>query len=168
MIAGRPPATCAQELRWIADGGSQAGIPLTSPAKPRSRERLAWILAGSSFSQRRCCWHYRNYCDARRRSRAPLHSNVPPSEKNAFGNSSAISPDGRLLAFTATDGDGGKGRIWIRPLDSIEPKGLAGTEGAQFPFWSPDSRYLGFFADNKLKKIEVTGARPQTLCDVSQ
>jgi Tol biopolymer transport system component len=95
-----------------------------------------------------------------------MRFNVPPPEKAIFAEASAISPDGRLLAFTAKETDG-KVSLWIRPLDALTPKVLAGTDGAEFPFWSPDSRLIGFFADNKLKKVDVSGARPQTLCDVT-
>src|SRR5262245_35056431 len=60
----------------------------------------------------------------------------------------------------------GKLQLWVRPLDSTEARELAGTQGAIFPFWSPDSRFIGFFADSRLKKIEVTGGPVQTLCEV--
>src|SRR5262249_34641504 len=76
----------------------------------------------------------------------------------------AVSPDGRHLAFTAATG--GNVQLWVRALDSTEAKPLPGTQGATFPFWSPDSRSLGFFADSKLKKIEATGGLVQRLCDV--
>lgn len=74
-----------------------------------------------------------------------------------------ISPDGRSLAFVATFD--GKRFLHIRALDSVATNRLIGTDGAYSPFWSPDSRYLGFFSDNKLKKIEVSGGPVQTLCD---
>jgi serine/threonine protein kinase len=72
-----------------------------------------------------------------------------------------LSPDGRSLALVAG------GRLWIRPLDSFTAKSLPGTDGASFPFWSPDSAYLAFFSQGKLKKIAVNGGPPQTLCDAS-
>ena len=56
-------------------------------------------------------------------------------------------------------------RLWLRPLDALDPQPLPGTEEAQYPFWSPDSRYIGFFAQGKLKKIAVTGGPAQNLCD---
>jgi Tol biopolymer transport system component len=77
-----------------------------------------------------------------------------PPEKSSFGQI-AISPDGRHLAFTAATG--GNVQLWVRPLDSTEARSLAGTHGAIFPFWSPDSRFIGFFADGRLKEIEFTG-----------
>ncbi|MGE5715689.1 MAG: hypothetical protein ACM369_03475, partial [Acidobacteriota bacterium] len=75
-----------------------------------------------------------------------------------------ISPDGRHLAFNATDASG-KTRIWVRPLNALTAQPLAGTEGTTRPFWSPDSRFLAFFAEGKLKKIEVSGGPAQKICD---
>ena len=66
----------------------------------------------------------------------------------------ALSPDGLRLAFNARGPDG-KFQIWIRQLDSLEARPLAGTEGATCVFWSPDSRWIAFGADGKLKKIET-------------
>jgi len=76
----------------------------------------------------------------------------------------ALSPDGRMLVFAATGADG-KDFLYLRPLDSLESRVLPGTEGAAFPFWSPDSRSIGFFAQRKLKRIDVAGGSAVTLCD---
>ena len=75
----------------------------------------------------------------------------------------AISPDGRLLAFTAVDSTG-VARLWVRSVDSLTPRLLEGTENAVGPFWSPDSRTLAFFANSKLHKISVSGGAPEVLC----
>ena len=75
-----------------------------------------------------------------------------------------ISPDGRAVAFNATD-DKGVTQIWLRTLDDLEAHPLAGTDGSTRPFWSPDSRYLGFVAGGKLKKVPIAGGPPQTLAD---
>jgi serine/threonine protein kinase len=80
-------------------------------------------------------------------------------------NSISISPDGTRIAFFATDSSG-KMLMWTRSLDSFSAQALAGTDGAQFPFWSPDSRFIGFFAQGKLRKIDTLGGPPQTICDV--
>ncbi len=90
-------------------------------------------------------------------------TSILPPEKSSFGQI-AVSPDGRHLAFTATTG--GKEQLWVRELDSTEARALAGTQGATYPFWSPDSRFIGFFADGRLKKIEFTGGPVQTLYEV--
>jgi Tol biopolymer transport system component len=75
----------------------------------------------------------------------------------------AVAPDGRQVAFVARKMSGGT-LIWVRSLDTLTAKGLVGTEGGASPFWSPDSRSLGFFADGKLKKIEIAGGPAVTLC----
>src|ERR1700726_3403677 len=76
----------------------------------------------------------------------------------------AISQDGHRLAFVARDSVG-KSLLWVRPLDSLTAQPLAGTEEASQPFWSPDSRFLGFFSQSKLKRIDASGGPTQTLCD---
>ncbi len=75
-----------------------------------------------------------------------------------------LSPDGSKLVFAARDANGASS-LWIRPLDSLSAQPLRGTENAYFPFWSPDSRWVGFFVTGKLRKIDVTGGPPETLCD---
>ena len=85
----------------------------------------------------------------------------PTSEPTSI----ALSPDGRLLVFVASSE--GQERLWLRPLDQIVAQPLAGTEGATLPFWSPDSRSIGFFANNKLKRIGIAGGPPQVLASAS-
>ena len=77
-----------------------------------------------------------------------------------------LSPDGRYLAFIARHGNDGKSRLWVRALDSARARALAGTEGAFRPFWSPDAQALAFFADGRLKRINVAGGPAQTLATV--
>jgi hypothetical protein len=84
---------------------------------------------------------------------------VQPPDKATSLDNPTISPDGRTLAFTATVE--GRRQLWIRPLDSVSARPLAGTEDAYQPFWSPDNRFLGFFAQGKLKKVEVSVALPR-------
>jgi Tol biopolymer transport system component len=78
-----------------------------------------------------------------------------------------ISPDGQHLVLVAAGADG-RQLLWIRPLNSLAARPLPDTEGGVFPFWSPDSRSIGFFAQGKLKKIQIAGGPPQTLCDAVQ
>ena len=75
--------------------------------------------------------------------------------------SMALSPDGRRLTFVAMSD--GTPRLWLRPLDSVTAQPLPGTDGASYPFWSPDSASIGFFAEGKLKRIDIGGGQPQTL-----
>jgi Tol biopolymer transport system component len=81
------------------------------------------------------------------------------------GSSAVFSPDGTRLALLARDSDQ-KQRIYVRSLDQLQATALPGTENALDPFFSPDGQWLGFFADNKLKKISVQGGGAVTLCDV--
>lgn len=76
----------------------------------------------------------------------------------------AVSPDGQRMTFVVESE--GQRMLWVRPRDSISARLLAGTEGAASPFWSPDSRWIGFFAESRLKKIEASGGPPQVLCDL--
>jgi Tol biopolymer transport system component len=76
----------------------------------------------------------------------------------------ALSPDGQRIVFGARTADG-KRPLWVRALDGLTAQSLAGTEGATFPFWSPDSRFIAFFADGKLKKIDASGGPALTLAD---
>ena len=87
---------------------------------------------------------------------------INPPEKTSFG-SFAISPDGLHVVFVATDASG-KNLLWVRPLASTDAQPLSGTEEAVDPFWSPDSRFIGFFAGGKMKRIEATGGPVRTLC----
>ena len=92
---------------------------------------------------------------------------LPPEKTSfstSFGGHIALSPDGRFLAFVANDSLG-KSLLWVRPLNALTGQALNGTEGAAFPFWSPDSRFIGFFTEGKVKKIEASGGPPQTLCN---
>jgi Tol biopolymer transport system component len=77
----------------------------------------------------------------------------------------ALSPDGRQIVFVASGG--GASRLWLRSLASTTAQPLAGTEGAASPFWSPDSRSVGFFAEGKLKRLDIGGGTPQTLATVN-
>ncbi len=95
---------------------------------------------------------------------AAVRFQIPAPEKAGYGNGIAVSPDGKRLAFVAIAE--GRTMLWVRPLDSLAAQPLPGTDGAAFPFWSPDSRFIGFFGVGKLKKVEASGGPPQTLCDV--
>jgi Tol biopolymer transport system component len=96
------------------------------------------------------------------------HFEIPAPEPFNLNFDSAecmISPDGRMMAMVLGD-SAGTFSLWIRSLDSFKPRMLPGTRGATLPFWSPDSRSLGFFAGGKLKKIAIEGGDPEVLADV--
>jgi Tol biopolymer transport system component len=87
---------------------------------------------------------------------------LPPA--GAVFHEIELSPDGRKIAFTAQDGTG-RTQLWIRSLDSPTPRALNATQGASYPFWSPDSRSVAFFAQGKLKKVPDSGGPPQVLAE---
>jgi Tol biopolymer transport system component len=98
---------------------------------------------------------------------------IPAPEKTTFdfvGSPSAgpvaVSPNGRMVVFAA-NAEGSKRLLWVRAIDSLAAQPLSGTENGAFPFWSPDSRSIGFFAGGKLKKIEVAGGPATTVCEAA-
>ncbi|HYK40748.1 MAG TPA: protein kinase [Thermoanaerobaculia bacterium] len=155
------------QLRWIAEGGSQAGVPAPIAAKRRSRERLAWTVAALAIAAA-LAGAAGTLLFARRAQMAsrPARASILPPEGWSFAleGSLAVSPDGDNVAFVAVSPQR-KASLWVRPIGSLTARLLPDTEGASFPFWSPDGRFLGFFADGKLKKIEASGGASQTLCD---
>ena len=126
----------------------------------RNPERLAWLAVALLLGMSGFVWTYFTRPPAA--DTRVFKTSILPPEKSSFEHI-AVSPDGRHLAFTAATG--GKVQLWVRQFDSSEARELAGTQGATFPFWSPDSRFIGFFADGQLKKIEVTGGPVQKLCE---
>ena len=152
------------QLQWIAEGGSQAGVPAPVVARRKNREKLAWgAAAAATLAAAALAVGF-----MRREPTPPrmLRFEIPTPPDVTAVDAPRISPDGKLLAFNATD-TSGKTRIWIRPLNALQAQPLAGTEGTTRPFWSPDSRFLGFFAEGKLKKIDVSGGPPQKICDAA-
>jgi eukaryotic-like serine/threonine-protein kinase len=156
------------ELKWVAEGGSAAGLPAPIVARRKSREKLAWALAalfalGAIASAVIAVRFWRAAAQSR-----TVRASVMPPPKSTFrfyglSGAMALSPDGRFLAYVASTPEG-KRILWIRPLDSVTEQALSGTEDATFPFWSPDSRYIGFFANDRLKKIAVGGGPALTIC----
>ncbi len=102
-----------------------------------------------------------------------LRAQIPPPEGTSFAleafgpGAGVISPDGLKIVFAATDSDGLR-MMWVRRISDLTARPLPGTEGAVFPFWAPDSRYVAFFSgDGKLRKIDTTGGPPITICVAS-
>jgi Tol biopolymer transport system component len=136
-----------------------------APAPRAGKPRLPWAIAGTALVLAAAAYWLRPS-----REEPVIRSFILAPEQSSFrcqGDDAApavLSPDGKRLAFAAAAPDG-KILLWVRPLDSATAQPLAGTEGTMFPFWSPNSRSLGFFADGKLKKIEATGGTVGVLAD---
>jgi Tol biopolymer transport system component len=150
------------QLQWIAEGGSQAGVPAPVAARRRSREKVAWALAGvAALAALALGAGYVRRAPVAGRA---VRFEIPVPEGVTSVDAPRISPDGRVVAFNAIDTTGHP-RIWVRPLGALAAHPLEGTDGATRPFWSPDSRLIGFFADGKLKKIDAAGGPTQKICD---
>ena len=99
-----------------------------------------------------------------------VRSFIPPPEKANFhfygfaAGPPVVSPDGHRIAFVAVTADG-QSMLYVRSLDALTARPLAGTEDAHYPFWSPDNKFIGFFAQGKLKKIDASGGPPVSIAD---
>src|SRR5262249_21744786 len=151
------------QLQWIAEGGSQAGIPSPVSARRRLSQNVAWtvaavcILAAIGLA---ATWMLRPTTPRRM-----MRVSIIAPEGNYFRPTDlALSPAGTKLPFAASASKG-KTQLWVRSLDSESAQPLTGTDGAIQPFWSPDSRTVGFFADGKIKRIEASGGGLQVLAD---
>jgi eukaryotic-like serine/threonine-protein kinase len=152
----------AAELQWVAQGGSRVGLPAIVTGRRKTREGLAWAacaaatLTAVGFA---AAW-------MRRAPEPPELIKFPLPIPEGLSNPSTpeVSPDGRTIAFAAVNRDG-VSQIWVRPMDALEAHPLGGTEGAIRLFWSPDSRQVAFMSGGKLKKADISGGPPQTICD---
>jgi Tol biopolymer transport system component len=152
----------AAELRWIAQAGSQAGAPAVAVLKRRTRERVWMVVAALALvAAGAFVW----LALRPRAAQGPvLRFSMTPPANTRIENNVAVSPDGKLITFVAIEPTG-VARLWLRPTDSLGARPVEGTEGAGLPFWSPDSRFIAFFANGKLKKAAASGTTPQVLCD---
>ena len=150
------------QLSWLSEGGSQAGTPAPVAARRRLNARLGWgiavvgVLSAAAFGV--LWWRL-----ASLKPKVLRFEIRVPVSLSALGPLK-VAPDGRYAAFAATDSSG-TAKLWLRSFDDLNCRPLPGTEGCGRPFWSPDGRYLGFFQGSKLKKILVSGGRPETICD---
>lgn len=157
----------ADQLRWIAEAGSRAGEPAQVLARRRIRLRMAWLLHAATAILAVAATL--GVLRATRERPRVIRSSILAPEGTRFDNPSGplvLSPDGRRAAFVATP-EGGRPMLFVQSLDALSAQPLAGTEGAAFPFWSPDSRFIGFFASGKLRRIEANGGPSQTIADAS-
>ena len=149
------------ELTWISESGSQTGAPARAVAGRRNWDRAGWLLA-ALFLLLLIAGSVAWWVGSHRPQRAMYFNSQVPFPANDL----ALSPDGQSLALVAYSDQANKNMIWRYEVGSRQATTVQGTEDASHPFWSPDSRSVAFFAQGKLKKVDVfSGTSAQALCD---
>jgi serine/threonine protein kinase/Tol biopolymer transport system component len=151
-----------KNLARVTESAETPGAAVSPPRSRRALAALTGILALSTVGLALF-----NVLRHETENRESIRFTIDPPEGTSIAlgpaaPQSALSPDGRHLAF-ATSNPEGKSALWVRPLDGLEARELKGTENADLPFWSPDGRHLGFFANGQLKKIDIAIGSPQVL-----
>jgi serine/threonine protein kinase len=153
----------ASELEWLSGSESETVATPSAARRRTARSRWKWSVSALALASAFAL----GWLALRRPAALPARRVFPLLTSPGEVQSVAVSPDGRKIAFT-TGEFSSEGGIWIRSIDSLESTRLSGTEGAADPFWSPDGRYLGFFAGGKLRRITVEGGAQQTLADAER
>ena len=150
-------ADLKHQLEWIASGPD---VPTRDPSHGRW---AAWLTVPILIALGVAgVWLW----NQRASNAAPAATAVfaiEPPEGAVFDLTQALSPDGRRMAFTAREG--ATRELWVRSFDALAAQRIDGSEGAVHPFWSPDGRFVGFFADRKLKKVDLTSGAVHVICE---
>ncbi len=159
------------ELKWIGESGPQAGVAAPVLASRRLSLRLYWMLAGALALAAAAL---AGLLLVRRSTVLPvIRASILAPDGADFISTRInagpveISPDGLRLVFTARRGEG-PNVLWVRNLADSAARPLVGTEGAERPFWSPDGKFIGFFADRALRKIDANGGPVFKLAEASE
>lgn len=152
----------------VLSGSSGEPVAGTSSSKILSRRKtIPWMVAGlfaiCAALAIVAALHYRSQAETGTRI---VRSTILPPAGEDFDElvwGMCVSPDGRYLAFAASTEV--SAQLWVRPLDSLTARPLAPITIRSFPFWSPDSRWIGYFDEGKLMKVAISGGQPQTICD---
>lgn len=153
-----------------SDSATPSAITGVIPARPRGsvlRRSLPW--AATAMLLALAVVFAVEYLRSTSRPEGTIRSLISPPDGAVFATSGfegapVLSPDGTRLVFPVWDTSGNEA-LWMRPLDSLTAERMQATDGASYPFWSPDSRHLAFFQDGKLKETDITGGPPALLCD---
>src|SRR5579864_4571011 len=156
------------ELKWLAESGSGGRAPTSQESLSPGRNLLAWALA-ASLAFIAAVLAFTHFNNRQSPEAHVVRFTIPPPQNgtyifNGVEGGAVPSPDGRSVAFIARVDKAT--RLWVRPLDAFSSRPLPGTEGVVSAFWSPDSSSLGYFTQDKLKRIATTGGPAQILCEV--
>ncbi|HEX7190931.1 MAG TPA: protein kinase, partial [Thermoanaerobaculia bacterium] len=155
----------AEELRWISEAGSQAGVATTISVRKKTREKVAWGVA-TALALFAVAITFLYGRAVQRAQRSFVTDLAPPAGVlyNAVGDESGalvVSPDGTMAVFSGSNG--AQRLLYLRSLTTGESKAIGGSEGGMFPFWSPDSRKIGFFSMTAIKRVDVSGGSPSVV-----
>lgn len=157
------------QLEALAEADSEAvGVPAGSLKQRSVNSRVPWLVA--AIAALIALSVGAAYVLQSPKPAAVVQSSLLPPPGTSFvtmlpnSGPAVVSPDGTRIAFSARD-DKSKVLLYVRPLTSLTAQPLPGTDDAMYPFWSPDSREIGFFTPGKMKKINADGGPPQALCD---
>ena len=149
----------ASELKWITESDAQKVVTARLGGAGRTGERIAWLVAGAlGVALVVTLMWLRN-------AKPPEQTMYFPAPLSFPARDIAVAPNGQTIAVVGYLESARKNALWIYEVGSQGARNLADTEGATYPFWSPDGRFLAFFAEGKLKKLDVSGGSMQTLCD---
>jgi Tol biopolymer transport system component len=149
----------ASELKWITESDAQKLVTALLGGAGRTGERIAWLVAGAlGVALAVTLMWFRN-------AKPPEQTMYFPAPLSFPARDVAVAPNGQTIAVVGYLESARKNALWIYEVGSQGARNLADTEGATYPFWSPDGRFLAFFAEGKLKKLDVSGGPMQTLCD---
>ncbi len=156
-------ADLAKQLRWLEESRAVEDPQPSFPS--RGRRAIGWLVAALAFAAIGGSIAFVAPLRPQANDGPVYRFEVPPPPGTSYDPMFTVSPDGRRLAFTADD-VAGQRSLWIRSLERLTTQRVAGTEGALQPFWSPDSGSVGFFADHKLKVVDL-GTRTVRILSVS-
>jgi Tol biopolymer transport system component len=155
------------ELREIVAGAGDTGVAPAGPGVDRpAARRFGGLLPGLALgllAALAAWWLLPDRevpADARSRM---VQFDFPAPEGTTLVRGLAVSPDGSMVVVTARDQATDRNSLWVRRLDSRETRRIDGTEDALYPFWSPDSRQIGFFAGGELRIVDLLGSPPRSL-----
>ena len=162
-------AFALESLSGVTSQSSQQTLThhqAVSISRKWTRERVIWLAVCLLLLAATAALAIAYFSRSEPNARAVRLALTAP-EKTTFPADVTVSPDGSRVVFVANNSDGHR-ELWVRSFETGKPELLTGTEDAAAPFWSPDSRSIGYFANGKLYKIDVAHGRPQQLCDVRE
>ncbi|HET9266248.1 MAG TPA: protein kinase [Vicinamibacterales bacterium] len=157
--------TCLEkdpEKRWQSARDVRHALRLMAAAPPSTPARSVRVWQGLAVLMAAIALGIGAWVFQPTAPGSPGRFEAPGPQNVTLSDDVSVSPNGRKLAFTAAAPSG----LWLRDLDALDWRRLPGTEGASSPFWSPDSRYVGFIVDNTLRRVDTTGGPSETVTSV--